>query len=555
MTATSVRPPLFPLLPTQPHRVREAFRPEVTVLRRLTFAGFEIRPDERQLLVDGNAAALGARAFDLLMCLVAHHDRVVSKDELLQHVWPGTVVEESNLTVHVATLRKLLGAQAITTIAGRGYRFTATMTAEPNPAASRKSLSGSLTPAIEARTPPLSAPIDKPSLAVLPFANMSGDTAQDYFVDGVVDDITTALSRVRAFFVIARSSSFTYKGRVVDVPQVGRELGVRYVVEGSFRQAGERLRIGVQLVETAAGRLVWSQRFEGPRENIFELQDQITAQVVAAVEPKLMLAELELTRSKPTGKLQAYELCLRALPQIHHPASKQEAERIFELLAQAMAMDSGYSYAKALYCWAHTTASGARRITHQEAQRGLPIALEVLADHRDDPTALAYAGHSVAYIGRRHEQGLRALDRALALNPNSVPALCSSGWVRAYVGDACIAIDHFQQAIRLNPMAPQHSYLLTGLGYAYLMSCRLDEALSILKQAFLEAPEWSTTLIAMVDCLAQLGRWEEARAASAQLLQLAPCFCISNQRMMTPFVDPTFVERHMAMLEAAGIPP
>jgi TolB-like protein len=525
------------------------------VPRRFKFAGFEIRPDERQLLVDGNRAPLGARAFDLLMCLVEHQDRVVSKDELLQHVWPGMVVEESNLTVHVATLRKLLGAQAITTIAGRGYRFTATMTAEPNSAASRKSLPDSLTLPVDARPPALSAPIDKPSLAVLPFANMSGDTTQDCFVDAVVDDITTALSRVRAFFVVARSSSFTYKGRVVDVPQVGRELGVRYVVEGSFRQEGARLRIGVQLVEAAAGRLVWSQRFEGLRENIFELQDRITAQVVAAIEPKLMLAELERTRSKPTEKLQAYELCLRALPRIHHPSSKQEAEHTFELLEQAMARGGGYPYAKALYCWAHTAASGARRITHQEAQRGLPIALEVLADHRDDPTALAYAGHSLAYIGRMHEQALRALDRALALNPNSVPALCSSGWVRAYVGDASVAIDHFQQAIRLNPMTPQHGYLLTGLGFSYLTSCRHAEALPILQQAFLEAPEWSSTLVGMIHCLAQLDRWEEARAASAQLLRQAPLFCISNQRAITPFVDPAFVDRHMAMLEAASVPP
>ena len=393
-----------------------------------------------------------------------------------------------------------------------------------------------------------------PSLAVLPFANLSGDNAQDYFVDGVVDDITTALSRVRAFFVIARSSSFTYKGRVVDVPQVGRELGVRYVVEGSFRQAGARLRIGVQLVEAAAGRLVWSQRFEGLREDIFALQDQITAQVVAAIEPKLMLAELELTRSKPTEKLQAYELCLRALPHIHHPLSRQEAEHTFELLAQAMAMDSGYLYAKALYCWAHTTASGARQITHQEAQRGLPIALEVLADHRDDPTALAYAGHSVAYLGRRHEQGLRALDRALALNPNSVPALCSSGWVRAYVGDAHVAIDHFQQAIRLNPMAPQHIYILTGLGYAYLV-WQVDEALS----SFLSRLCWKHRVGDQapwtVHCLARLDRWEEARTACAQLLRHVPYMRISNYRAMTPFVDPTFVKTHTAMLEAAGIPP
>lgn len=521
-------------------------------MQRLRFANVEILPDERRVLVAGAQMALGARAFDLLMCLVEHRDRVVGKDELLQRVWPDLVVEESNLTVHVAALRKCLGPQAIATVSGRGYRFTAELTvADIGPPPATTSV---VEPAAPVAPSVVAPPPDKPSLAVMPFANLSGDETQDYFVDGIVDDITTALSRVRAFFVIARSSSLTYKGRVVDAPQVGRDLGVRYLVEGSLRQAGERLRIGVQLVETRAGRLVWSERFEGLRGDIFELQDRIAAQVSAAIEPSLVRAELEFSRSKPTNNLQAYDLCLRALPRLHLPASRREFEDTVSLLEQAIAMDPGYSHAKALYCWAHVTAAAARRIDPQEARRALPLAMEVLADHREDPTSLAYAGHAAAYLGRLHEEGLRALDRALALNPSSVPALCSSGWVRLYVGDAAVALDNLQRAVRLNPLAPQQGHGLSGLGYALLMAGRLDEALSTLRQAYVEAPLFATTLIGLTHCLWKMGRGEEAREAAARLLSLAPNMRISAYRTTTPFVSSPFVDEKMSMLEAAGIP-
>lgn len=198
--------------------------------------------------------ALGARAFDVLMCLIEQRDRVVSKEELLQRVWPGRVVEENNLTVHVSTLRKLLGPHAVSTVPGLGYRFTASLA---EPADAPPSHTAAVTDEAALALP------DKASIAVLPFANLSGDPEQDYFVDGVVDDIIAALSRVRAFFVIARSSSFSYKGRAVDIKRVGRELGVRYVLEGSFHKAGQRLRISAQLVEAEAGRHVWGDRFEG----------------------------------------------------------------------------------------------------------------------------------------------------------------------------------------------------------------------------------------------------------------------------------------------------
>jgi TolB-like protein len=518
-------------------------------VEKLQFGNFEVRPGERSLVVDGQIASLGSRAFDILIFLIEHRERVVTKSELLERVWPGTFVEESNLTVHIAALRKLLGRSTIATVSGRGYQFTAMQPSE-----------------VDARTdqaPPLSDPnpspiltshSEKPSLAVMPFLNLTGDSEQEFFVDGVVDDIISVLSRVRSFFVIARSSSFTYKGKTVDAPQVGRELGVRYLVEGSFRETGSQLRIGVQLVETAAGRLVWSQRFEGPRAEIFDLQDKITEQVVAAIEPNLMMAELELSRTRPTGELLAYELCLRALPLVQASATRQGVEEAIDLLERAIALDGTYSYAKALYCYAHAVAYAARWFNHKQARRVIPMADDVLLDHRDDPTSLAYVGHYLAYVGRQNAKGLQALDRALALNPNSFAALHSSGWIRSYTGDAKGAIELLHRALRANPLAPEFGHGLSALGYAFLIDGKLDEALSTLEKAYLEAPAFGITQIAMAWCLARLDRWEDASATVLRLLAHDETMKVSTFCAIMPSAEPEFVARYRTFLKEAGVP-
>ena len=515
----------------------------------LRFGNFEVRPGERSLVVDGQVVSLGSRAFDILVFLVEHRERVVTKDELLERVWPGTFVEESNLTVHIAALRKLLGRTTIATVSGRGYQFTAMQTPDVGLPVGKSSPLSDQDP-----SPTMKQKIDKPSLAVMPFLNLTGNSGQDFFVDGVVDDIISVLSRVRSFFVIARSSSFTYKGKIVDAPQVGRELGVRYLVEGSFRETGSQLRIGVQLVETTAGRLVWSQRFEGPRADIFELQDKITEQVVAAVEPTLMMAELELTRMRPTGELLAYELCLRALPLVQASATRQGIEEAIDLLERAIALDSDYSYAKALYCYAHAVAYASRWFNHEQARRVMPMAEEVLLDHRDDPTSLAYIGHYLAYVGRQHAKGLQALDRALTLNPNSFAALHSSGWIRAYVGDPKGAIELLQRALRANPLAPEFVHGLSALGYAYLIDDRLDEALATLEKAYLEAPTFGITQIATAWCLARLDRWEDASATVQRLLTHDQTLRVSTFCAIKPSADPAFVSRYSEFLRNAGVP-
>jgi len=260
---------------------------------------FELRADERRLLRQGQAVALGARAFDLLLCLVEHRDRLMGKDEILAQVWPGVVVEENNLTVQVSALRKLLGADAIATVAGRGYRFTMAVLA---PAAAV--LSG------EAPELDLSLP-DKPSIAVLPFINLSGDPEQEYFTDGITEDILTELSRFQTLFVIARNSSFSYKSQAIDIKQIGRELGVRYVVQGSIRKAGQRIRVTAQLVETLTGSHLWAEKYDRVLEDIFAVQEEVTECIVGAVAPHVDAAELLKARRRP-GSLSAYELALRA---------------------------------------------------------------------------------------------------------------------------------------------------------------------------------------------------------------------------------------------------
>ena len=273
------------------------------------FGPFRLSAGRRELLAHGAPVQLGARAFDVLLALVRRTGLVASKDELLAEVWPGTVVEENNLQVQISTLRKVLGekpegSQYLMTVPGRGYRFVGQV--------ERVNRAGAETAAPSVQPGQVGAPLalpDKPSIAVLPFTNMSGDPEQEYFADGMAEEIITALSRCSWLFVIARNSSFTYKGRAVDVRQVGRDLGVRYVLEGSVRRGVNRLRFTGQLIEATSGNHLWADRFDGEMSDVFELQDRITGNVVAAIEPSVQLAEIERIRQKPSANLTPTIIC------------------------------------------------------------------------------------------------------------------------------------------------------------------------------------------------------------------------------------------------------
>jgi adenylate cyclase len=514
-----------------------------------SFDRFEIYPAQRRVFAGGEHLALGGRAFDLLLCLIDHRERVVGKDELLEQVWPGVVVEEGNLTVQVSTLRKLLGTRAVLTVPGRGYRFGLPVA---ELAGGQRAVPAPTTPIVRTVLPVLP---DKPSLAVLPFDNLSGDPAQEYFADGVVDEIITALSRVRAFYVMARSSSFIYKGRAVDIKQVGRELGVRYVLEGSIRRADERLRINAQLIEAENGRHVWADRFEGAVNDVFELQDRITESVVVAIEPNLRLAEAERARAKPSASLQAYDLCLRAVSDVLDSGGEVASREAIVHLRHAIALDPQYSYAKALCAWCLAMCRMQGWITSSEAQEGVRLAEEALADHQDDYRTLTFVAHTLSLLAHRHEEALVMIDRAAALNPNSVLTLGISGWIRFNFGDVDTSKELFLRAIRLNPLDPAIGYSFSGLGYAYLMTGgRDDEALAWGQKALIDKPKFVASHLLVTHSLVQLGRIEEARRAAARVIELIPRVTIAGLRRAAPYRDTAFVERQLAALRTAGIP-
>src|SRR5216683_501724 len=299
---------------------------------------------------------------------------------------------------------------------------------------------------------PLPLP-DKPSLAVLPFQNMTGDAEQDYFVDGIVEEITTAISRLPWLFVIARNSSFTYKGRAVDVKQVARDLGVRYVLEGSVRKAGNRVRIAGQLIDSTTGAHIWADRFDGTLGDIFELQDQVASGVVGAIEPRLRLAEIERANRKPTENLDAYDLYLRAQAQIYKRTRESLAEAV-RLAQQALELDPGYAPAMARISGCRCLQRSRHWIpaSGTEVEEGIRIARQAIEAGRDEPDALSMAGSTISFLAGEHSTAVGAADRALALNPNSALAWSVRGWVLGWQNQPDSAIEAHQQAIRLSPL-------------------------------------------------------------------------------------------------------
>jgi TolB-like protein len=494
-----------------------------------------ILPAERAVRIDGETRQIGARAFDVLAYLHSNAGRVVTKAELLEHVWADLNVEESNLTVQIASLRKLIGARAIATVPGVGYQLTLAATPSTDP--------------------PKALPLpDKPSLAVLPFANLTGDAGKDYLVDGIVVDLIAALSRIPVIFVIAASSTFTLKGRSVDLAEVGQRLGVRYILEGSIQQAGDRLRINTQLVEAETGRMIWSNRFAGTLAEIFELQDAVTEQVAAAIEPNVILAESRRASAKPTTDLSAYDLCLQALPMANRLPDFDSFVAARTLLERALALDPGYAHAKALICELTMTARSERWLSLAEAARCLPLAEEVVADHRNDAMALAFAGFAIAFLGQQQQRGLLVIRQAYALNPNSGQVLNALGWVNSYLGDNDQAIDHFTRAIRINPLDPIIGQMRSGFGATLLQAGRLDDAVAALEQALAEAPNYNASLVCLAWSYWELGRIDEAQRLGQLLKAREPGMTISATLRDTPFKAPDHLRRLKAFLRGIVIP-
>jgi adenylate cyclase len=358
---------------------------------------------------------------------------------------------------------------------------------------------------------------DKPSIAVLPFQNISGDPEQEYFADGMVEEIITALSRIRWLFVIARNSSFTYKGQAVDVKRVGRELGVRYVLEGSVRKGGNRVRITAQLIETETGAHLWADRFDGLVEDVFELQDQVAISVAGVIEPALQAAEARRSADRPTHDLTAYDLYLRALPNFASLA-KEGVQEAVDLLERAIAHDPGYGPALALaaMCSFQLHLNGWIDSPGAVRTQGLDYARRALRAAENDPFVLASAAVVFGYFGEDIEAAIALMDRSLAANPGSVYGWLFSGLLRLFAGQPDTAIEHVERSMRLNPR-DRLATPLTAIGTAYLMKRDFDTAVAKLLASIQERPGFPMSYRVLAACYAHLGRLDDAREAIERL--------------------------------------
>ncbi len=375
---------------------------------------------------------------------------------------------------------------------------------------------------------PLALP-DKPSIAVLPFQNMSDDLEQEYFVDGLVEDIITGLSRFKSLFVIARNSSFTYKGKAIDVRQVGRDLGVRYVLEGSVRKASSRLRISGQLIDASTGTHLWADHFDGVVEDVFELQDQVTSSVVGAIAPKLEQAETQRSLRKPTESLDAYDCFLRAMAHSHHftKESMLEARR---LVRRTTDLDPTYAaaYGLGVWCIVGCQSNGWLADPEREIAEGITLARRAVALGMDDPVALATGGTGLGYLADEIETGVALLDRATLLNPNSALAWSQSGWLRTYKGEHVAAIPRLERAIRLSPLDSFAFTFYAGIGFAHLFAGRYDEAATWARKAALEKPDWAGPPRLEAIACALSGRVLEAQEALSRMHAIDPDFRLGS---------------------------
>jgi len=374
---------------------------------------------------------------------------------------------------------------------------------------------------------------DKPSIAVLPFANMSGDPEQEYFVDGMVEEIITALSRIRWLFVVARNSSFTYKGQAVDVKQVGRELGVRYVLEGSVRKAGRRVRITGQLIDAASGTHLWADRFDGSLEDVFDLQDKVASSVAGVIEPALQAAETARSAGRPTADLTAYDLYLRAYTMVL--SSARQIPEALHLIEQAIARDPRYgpALAWAAYCCYRLLLDGRSEDRAADRLKGGAFARRALEVAGDDPSILAHAAQALAYFGEDIGAMMALVDRALALNPNYARGWLVSGILRYWAGQPDTAIEHLETALRLSPRA-RVGTLLEVIGAAHFLCRRFDEAVPKLLLAIQEDPSFPDPYRYLAACYAHMGRLDEAREMVERLRAIASLVIPDASRFRNP---------------------
>jgi TolB-like protein len=509
------------------------------------FEDFALDGDRRELRRGNDLISVEPQVFDLLQYLIRNRERVVSKDDLIDAVWQGRIVSDATLASRINAARNALHdsgeeQRLIRTILRRGLRFVGTVREEADSIAS-----------VEQPKPGLGIPA-RPSIAVLPFVNLSGDPEQDYFADGMVEDIITGLSRIRWLFIIARNSSFTYKGRAVDVKQVGHELGVRYVLEGSVRKVGSRVRITAQLIDAEDGSHLWAERYDRELTDVFALQDEITISVVAAIEPNLRRAEIERVRRKRPDSLDAYDLLLRALPDVY-TFMPQGAARGLPLLDQALAIEPTYALAHGFAAWAHQSLFVRGGMKPENQERSIRHAHAAIEHGSGDAMALALAGFTIGIVEHDRRLADEAFAQALALSASCAFVYAFGCVSVAYGGEAARAIDWGEQALRLNPLDAMSCVPQGMIGFGNFLTGRHEQAVTAGRRAVEMNPGFSMLHGWLAAPLARLGRIDEAKASATRLLSLDPRFSVGRWSAAVGLA-PEIIDHVTDAMRMAGLP-
>ncbi|QZP31019.1 winged helix-turn-helix domain-containing tetratricopeptide repeat protein [Pseudomonas sp. DR48] len=526
------------------------------------FEDYVLDDKRRELTLRGQVVAVGPQVFDLLLLFVNNPDRVISKDDLLKAVWNGRIVSESTITSHINAVRKAIGdtgeeQRLVRTVARKGYRFVGQIKVDEIGETQQPGR-----PDIDERasTDPNEMPSslvlpDKPSITVLPFQNLSGDPEQEYFADGIVEDIIAALSRIRWLFVIARNSSFTYKGRTVDAKGISQELGVRYVLEGSVRKCGNKVRITGQLIDATSGTHIWAERFEGALNDIFELQDQITQSVVGAIAPQLERAEIERAKRKPTESLDAYDYYLRAMAKLHN-GTREALDQALPLFYKSIELDPEFAsaYGMAAWCYFWRKLNGWMADRTLEIAEGVRLARLAVSLGRDDAVALTRGGHALSHLAGEVDGGIALLDRARLLNPNLAPAWFLGGILRALRGETDAAIEHLTHAVRLSPLDPEMFRMQVGMAFAHFFAGRFDSTTQWAEKALGNLPSFLAPVALLAASHALSGRMDKASLAMQRLRELDPSLCLSNLKDWLPIQRPEDFMRFAEGLRLAGLP-
>jgi TolB-like protein len=521
------------------------------------FEDYSLDVERQELRRGKDRVAVEPQVFDLLHYLIRNRERVVSKDDLIAAVWKGRIISESTLTSRITAVRHAIGDRAedqrlLRTIARKGLRFVG----DVREGKSSTAVAGAVH-ATEKQTDPtrsLAIP-DSPSIAVLPFNNLSGDPEQEYFADGTVEDIITALSRIKWFFVIARNSSFTYKGKNVDVKQIARELGVRYVLEGSVRKVGNRVRITGQLIDGGNAVHIWADTFDGVLDEIFELQDRITASVVSAIEPTLQHAEIERLKYKPTDKFDAYDLMLHALQQWHQ-FTEESFIAALDCLERALVIDPSYAPAMAMiaYCYAHRRQQGWAKDIEGEAAKGLRLASKAVELAKNDGDVLWMAAAAVWQLELNRQRAKELARRSLAANGNSVWGLIVTALIEMTSGYPAEGLELLRRADRLSPRDPTGWLLAGGMSLAYHLEEKFEDSIFWSQKALAQNPRYVVAIRLLAANHARLGQPDKASERVQQLLKGDPTLTIAKQRSRMMFMDVSVWNKLADGLRLAGLP-